>query len=326
MPTVSVVIPAYNSERFVNDAIESVLGQRFEDFEIIVIDDGSVDNTRDTISRYPKTKYFYQPNQGPSAARNRGIVESQGKYIAFLDADDTLLPDSLQLRHDYLERHTDVDFVFSDLLRCYDIGGKPEVHLKENGFLPKFMDAVMGQEGNEYVFGESFTEMALRYHPFIKTPTVMARKATLDRHNGFNSRLFIAEDVDLWLRIADSGRLGFIDAPLAVWNNYRSGMTANNTRMLEETIRYYRSLASRFESAHNATRLRLLRQKLSSLYFRLGYALYCEGGRRGESIVSYLHSLRHSPSNMTVVLFILAAITPRPLLKYTKKLLTCDRK
>lgn len=325
MPSVSVIIPAYNSGSYVGEAIESVLNQTLDDFEIVVVDDGSTDNTSSTITRYSKTRYFRQGNQGPSAARNTGIAESQGKYIAFLDADDLLLENSLQLRFDFLEKHVDVDLVFSDLLRCYAIDREPELHLKENNFIPKFADAIVSREGNEYVFGTAFTEMALRHHPFIKMPTVMVRRAAINRHKGFDDNLRIAEDVDLWLKIAESGRLGFIDAPLAVWNNFRSAMTANNIVLLEETIKYYTSLASRFQANDSSKKHSLIRKKLSLLYFRLGYSLYSQKGRKRESIARYLQSFWYSPSSVRIVLFILAAAVPEPLLRCAKNWLGSTR-
>lgn len=318
MPRVSVVIPAYNSGHCISEAIESVLGQSFKDFEIVVVDDGSTDDTSEIVERYPEIRYFYQSNQGPSAARNKGVVESRGDYIAFLDADDALLEDSLQLRVAFLERHGDVDLVFSDLIRFCEPKGRPEIHLKENGFIHKFTDAITSHKGSEYVFGKAYTEMALKHHPFIKTPTVMVRRKAVNGHHGFNTDLHIAEDVDLWLRIADAGKLGFIDAPLAVWNNYRSMMTSSNTKLLEETIKYYKSMASRFECNHDLTRLFLVRRKLSSLYFRLGYALHSHDGSKIESIAKYLHGLRYSPSNVRVLLYILIAAFPPSLLRYAK--------
>ena len=96
-PTVSVVIPAYNAEAFVGDAIDSVLAQTFHDFEIIVVDDGSADGTRRVVTAYGDRVRFYQQEQaGASRARNRGIEEAHGEFIAFLDADDLWLPTKLE--------------------------------------------------------------------------------------------------------------------------------------------------------------------------------------------------------------------------------------
>src|SRR4028119_1061372 len=96
-PRVSVIIPVYNCDRYIQEAIESVLNQTYSDYEIIVVDDGSTDNTRSVLEPYfHRIHYIYQENQGASAARNRGLQEARGKFVAFLDADDFfLLPSKL---------------------------------------------------------------------------------------------------------------------------------------------------------------------------------------------------------------------------------------
>ena len=97
MPTVSVVIPAYNSASYLAEAVESALGQTFKDLEILVVDDGSTDETQELMRRYgPPVRCLSQENTGVATARNRGIDESRGRYVAFLDADDVWQPDKLE--------------------------------------------------------------------------------------------------------------------------------------------------------------------------------------------------------------------------------------
>ena len=103
MSKISVIIPTYNCGLYLGEAIESVLSQTFQDHEIIVIDDGSTDDTKNIVRKYvlkypEKIRYFYQKNMGPSAARNVGIREAEGEFIAFLDADDIFLPEKLDLQ------------------------------------------------------------------------------------------------------------------------------------------------------------------------------------------------------------------------------------
>src|SRR6185369_7640984 len=105
---VSVIIPTYNSARFLTEAIDSVLAQSFKDFEILVIDDGSTDETKAMMQRYGSpVRYIYQANAGVAAARNRGIAESRGKYIAFLDADDAWCARKLETQLNALARNAD---------------------------------------------------------------------------------------------------------------------------------------------------------------------------------------------------------------------------
>lgn len=108
MKEVSVIIPTYNRANFLKEAIDSVLSQTFNNFELIVVDDGSTDNTRDIIAKYsPKIKYIYQPNAGVSAARNRGISATKCRYISFLDSDDLWKPSKLECQVDFMENNAD---------------------------------------------------------------------------------------------------------------------------------------------------------------------------------------------------------------------------
>ena len=112
-PLVSVVIPCYNQAHFLSEAIESVLSQTCESFEIIVVDDGSTDNTSELASRYQKVRLLRQENRGVSAARNAGLAESEGEYVVFLDADDRLLPEALEVGLECLDDHPECAFACS---------------------------------------------------------------------------------------------------------------------------------------------------------------------------------------------------------------------
>ena len=110
-PLVSVIIPCYNHGRYLANAIESVLTQNYDRIEIIVIDDGSVDDTAMVAKKYDQVIYYYQTNQGLSASRNRGIELSKGDFIVFLDADDWLLPNAIQLNLQKLQQHPEAALV-----------------------------------------------------------------------------------------------------------------------------------------------------------------------------------------------------------------------
>src|SRR5436305_1443891 len=107
---VSVIIPCYNQAHFLDEAIESVLAQTYSNREIIVVDDGSTDNTATVARCHSPVGYIYQENAGPSAARNTGVKESRGEYLVFLDADDRLLPEALEIGVDCLRQHPECAF------------------------------------------------------------------------------------------------------------------------------------------------------------------------------------------------------------------------
>ncbi len=108
---ISVLIPTYNCSQYIDEAIKSVLNQTFQDFEIIVVDDGSTDNTKDVVKKYDRVKYIYQEHKGIPATRNRLLTEAKGDFIAFLDSDDYYTPDKLEKQLKYLEEHPKAFFV-----------------------------------------------------------------------------------------------------------------------------------------------------------------------------------------------------------------------
>src|SRR5688572_31253168 len=119
---ISVVIPSYNHGNFLSRAIESVLTQSYTNAEIIVVDDGSTDNTRQVSESFPGVRYVFQQNQGLSAARNTGIDNSNGKYLLFLDADDWLTVDMLRANYDIIRKRPDVAFVSAGHVKITDEG------------------------------------------------------------------------------------------------------------------------------------------------------------------------------------------------------------
>ena len=115
MPKVSVIIPTYQYDSFIGEAIDSVLAQTYKDYELIVVDDGSIDRTREIISKYGSNiNYIYQENKGLAAARNTGIRATKGEYLSFLDADDAWLPNKLEVEVEFLDTHPVVGMVYSN--------------------------------------------------------------------------------------------------------------------------------------------------------------------------------------------------------------------
>jgi len=114
---VSIIMPAYNAEKFITESIESIVRQTYENWELIIVDDGSSDNTKSIVEQYlenePRIKYFYQSNAKQGKARNKGIENSEGYYIAFLDADDLWLPDKLEIQFEEMYSNQGLDLLFS---------------------------------------------------------------------------------------------------------------------------------------------------------------------------------------------------------------------
>jgi glycosyltransferase involved in cell wall biosynthesis len=187
-PLVSVVIPVYNCDRYIVQAIESILNQTYSAYEIIVIDDGSQDQTRHVLQPYKnQIRYVYQENQGVSVARNHGIELSKGEFVAFLDADDMFLPDKLAVQLAVFEANPELGIVQSGWRRVNQQG-----------------ETLMDVEPWEQVPTLDL-EAWLRWKPFGTMGTLMFRRSDLQQVGGFEPGLTHAEDVDLVLRLSLNG-------------------------------------------------------------------------------------------------------------------------
>lgn len=195
MPLVSVIIPTYNRAQVLGRAVESVLAQTHRHFELIVVDDGSSDHTREVVSQFGDCVQFVrQGNRGVSAARNAGIKRSHGDLIAFLDSDDEWLPPKLEKQ---VALFSGGDFIcHTEEIWCRN--GKPvsqkKVHRKQGGW---------------------FFERALE-RCLISPSSVMISRSLLDRVGWFDEDLPAAEDYDLWLRITAFHEVSFVPEPLVI--------------------------------------------------------------------------------------------------------------
>lgn len=192
-PTISVVIPAFNAASYVEDCLESVYAQSGDfSLEVIVVDDGSTDDTLHRLERWPDVRVLRQMQQGPSAARNAGIAKASGEFVAFLDADDLWPSGSLAARLSVMLRHPEAGLVFGDCRQ-----------FSKNGFHPTSVFEAGGYGLGR--FGDS--ERVLAAYPmllennFITTGSVLVKSALLKELGGFDESLRLVEDMDLWLRI-----------------------------------------------------------------------------------------------------------------------------
>ncbi len=191
-PKVSVIIPTYNRQKFIGAAIQSVLDQTFQDFELIVIDDGSTDQTVDVIRAFSsdKIRYFYQSNRGRSNSRNHALNLAQGQYIAFLDSDDLYLSGKLELQVGYMDAHPEFGMIYT---AAYCIDG-------DGVLLNSVYEAV--------VSGWIYKEIAFFVPVTITLPTVMVRREIFDKVGGFDEAMERFEDTDMWRRISRRYQIG----------------------------------------------------------------------------------------------------------------------
>ena len=213
-PLVSVVIPCYNHGHYLAQALCTVLAQDLKDWEAIVVNDGSTDDTVDVVAQFsdPRIAYVYQENQGLSAARNTGIRAAQGKYLAFLDADDEWEPAFLQRCTQTLEAHTTLGGVFT---RNYFID--------ERG-------TVLPQIGGQAISRDAFRSRNLE-GGFFTPGAIVVRAALVCDAGLFDTQLTSEEDWDLWMRISERAHMEGLYDILARYRVYPGSMSTNAGRM-----------------------------------------------------------------------------------------------
>ena len=291
-PTVSVIIPTYNREKLVCQAIKSVLHQTFTDFELIVIDDASIDQTQTAVNQFgdPRIRYFsHDRNAGVCAARNTGLAAAKGRYVAFLDSDDEWLSDKLEQQLARFEGAPERIGAIYTWLQVID----------EQGNIQKLRHPNV--RGN--------LQEELLYNNFIGTPsTLMVKSEVIDKTEGFDTRLRCCEDWDMWLKLARHCEFDVIEEPLVQYRNHgeeNRGSTNNNTVVEGHLIflkEYHATLLTKYRSIGSLS----LPQKARN-FFNIGRRLLCHGNeiQHNEAIKmgqKYLWtSLQANPFNLETI-------------------------
>ena len=224
-PTVSVIIPTYNRAKLVVQAIESVLNQTYRKIEIIVVDDGSTDNTLEVLKQYEgNIKYIFQERSERSKARNEGYRHSRGDFISFLDSDDLWLPTKIEKQIEVMNERPDVDVVYTGI-EFIDGNGKLLVG-----------DTCWDSPQREVLYEDLMTHNVITG----TTSSVMVRRTCLDKVGLFDDSMNTCEDLDLYRRIAQNYKFHKIELPLVKFRIHAGNTQRNSTAMAkgwETTIR-----------------------------------------------------------------------------------------
>jgi len=220
-PCLSIVLPTYNHASGLCGCLDDILAQTFCDYEIIAADDGSIDNTRETITDFIKTRntgdkiiYLYQEHKGVSEARNLGIMNSRADYIAFIDDDDRWQNNKLELQLKAMTLDAEMTLSFTDSFFIYQNRGSSILQSKMM-----------------YMAGGDIFEKLL-YKCFIITSSVMAKKSALIEAGLFDKSIRVGEDWDLWLRMAYKHRVGYIKEPLLHYHLHDDNAHKDTSEML----------------------------------------------------------------------------------------------
>ena len=282
-PLVSVVIPTYNSGKFIADALDSVFAQTYRPIEIILVDDGSTDKTAETIKEYQTSKanrtnrtnltYIHQQNAGPSRARNIGIRAAKGEYIAFLDADDLWTKDKLEKQIRLFKKDPGIDVIFTDVkITRFKEGGIEEVLMFQKKELNKdFFE-------HEHIVINPLKKL-LNLN-FIPTSSVVTKRACFDRDIFFNEKRRYAEDWELWLRMSLCFNFAYVDEACVHKKEKGSGLSANSSEMILSMIEVFESFIKENNIGNEQLKNKFCVRHLNDTYKWAGYHFMLKGNTK----------------------------------------------
>jgi glycosyltransferase involved in cell wall biosynthesis len=295
-------MPAYNAGRYIGQALESVLGQTEPDLELVVVDDGSTDETaalvRAAAAADSRVRLVQQPNSGkPAIARNRGIRESRGEIVCFLDADDVWRPEKLRTCLAVLDQKPDVDLVFHDVEYMSQDGAyQGRYCLGSLDFADQVLACSQRLEDRVYLCDHR----ALFFYICTRVTTIFPSAAMIRRSRLFAEPLFFAEDVvagedaDLWFRIVRTGGVTYMDHALSGYRIHSNSVTQRTDRNLYDLSRVHIRNFSRSRDFLDSTQRRQYRRRIADSLHDMAYN-YRKLRRYGEAQGIYLQSLRWHP-------------------------------
>lgn len=301
-PLVSVVIPAYNSANYISEALDSAIAQDYPALEIIVVDDGSTDNTREIVSAYgDRVRLIAQANQGSAAARNKGIQHAQGKYIAFLDADDVWWHNKIHFQIEALIA-SGHKMTYSRFIWWYmDVNGKfthPETEFAKTSNSNIFTDRI--------VTGSPYAELLLDC--IVWTSTVIVEKAELENVGMFDEQLRKGQDYDLWLRLSRRIDMLGLEQPTALYRIHPSSITSSIRNINYEYLILSRAVKQWGEKGPDGRSppAGLVQARLARSSFGHGYAHF-KGGNTRIAMQSFRDSMTHSGFRIKTLFMLMAA-------------------
>lgn len=262
-PLVSVIIPAYNSQEFISQTIDSILAQTYSNIEIIVVDDGSVDRTSQIVHGYKdRVRYYYQNNSGGCAVpRNVGIKNSFGELLCFNDADDLMVPDRLEMQVNFLLRHPAVGLVFSDYRNFSDKKNFLSTHFETCPNLQRYLNGE-----NEIIINNACPYLAREN--FGIASSFLMRRILLLKEPSFDPSLKSSEDFNFYYRLARHTSVGVINKVGMMRRLHTFNMSSNTEKMMSECIRSYRLL---LESEPDSQARYFLRRFIACFWSNLSY-------------------------------------------------------
>lgn len=277
MPKISVNIPCYNSAPFVRETLLSVLNQTYADFEIIVMDDGSRDDTGEIVRSFndKRIKYFYKENEGLSETRNKGITASSGEYVAFLDHDDIWMPEKLEKQITLFEKKDGLGLVFSDFYLLRN-------GARENATYFSKCPPKRGYIFEDLLFGEA---------SFICISTVMMRKVIFEKIGYFKKEFDSGEECELFLRAARDNEFDYTEEPLAAYRLHSGNFSNRKDIYVKEAFDILRFWEEKEPGLFSQNKGRILKRKAN--IFADAADFYALNLKRTEALRNFKLSLEN---------------------------------
>lgn len=301
MKKISVILPCYNGEQWIGSSIRSVLGQSIQEFELIIIDDGSTDKSYDAVFPFLKdnrVRYFYQTNKGFSSAINRGIQESNCDLICFIGQDDLYIYNKLELQLKYLDSNPNVDLIHSSYI---EINEKEESLCIRNNHFPEFDTPA-----------ELITSLFIQN--FIGFETVLIKRKCFEKYGLFDEQLTGFSDHDMWIRIAGGIKIGYVYYSLVKKRVHKNQLSNAKASVIKDEFLLSKKAIEYYPFLNQS-----LKKKIAMLYYETGIALLKEQKFK-ESKTNLKKALKYQPFKLTANI---AYFFPRPFLFILKQLVKC---
>ena len=274
-PLVSIITPTYEREDFIEEAVNSALGQTYKNIELLVIDDGSTDGTVDKLKQYesdPRFNYFYQDNQGQSTARNKGLSIAKGEFVCFLDSDNHWAKNKIEESLKLFEIYPDTDIVYANVTLIDEHGTEisTENMTRHSGNISKYL---------------------LRDN-CVSFNTAMVRKKSIDEISGFDSTLRRADDYDFWLRLSAKNKFLYVPQYWAYYRVMENQISSNKDARFEANELIMNKFISKSE---HQLKSKDINQSRAYFYNRRG-RYYGSEGRTFEAIRDFIKAIRLYPS------------------------------
>jgi len=320
MPKVSVVVPTYNNAQYIRQALDSVFDQTFTDYEIIVVDDGSTDETHRELESYGRRiRYHRQDNGGLAVARNTGMRLANGDLLTYLDADDVWERDNLLFKTSLLERHSDLGGVFSEFSIFDDRQTRHERGSRQ--MFPFFertgrdLRHVLGtprsaivRDGRTVLARTGFAFDSLFWGNFILPTSMILRLEAARAVGDFEPELRTQQDYEYWLRFSKRYPLAYIDEPLVRYRRHPGQLTDHRRieNILVAVDRIIRQYDDEFEHAGRGDEYR---RRLAGV--KLELAKVCLGqGRSGDARSHLVQCIKLAPGTLAAYLALFASLLP----------------